>query len=103
MGGVWYAALGDGRSESGLQLHLLSESRVRTDVLPRGTPSSHMRPWEASGMRGLGAAGVIRATSSPPPPRRTPLSVGPGSSGCRPHHPPSLAPTPSAGPTTPAP
>src|SRR3989449_7951613 len=24
MGGVWYAALGDGRSESGLQLHLLS-------------------------------------------------------------------------------
>src|SRR5438034_6607938 len=24
MGGVWYAALGDGRSESGLQLHLVS-------------------------------------------------------------------------------
>src|SRR5256886_14734536 len=24
MGGVWYAARGDGRSESGLQLHLLS-------------------------------------------------------------------------------
>src|SRR3989442_15524408 len=24
MGGVWYAAPGDGRSESGLQLHLLS-------------------------------------------------------------------------------
>jgi len=60
--------LGTGRSESGLQLHLLSESRVRTDVLPRGTPSSHMRPWEASGMRRLGTAGVNPAysyTSSP--------------------------------------
>src|SRR2546428_12677882 len=69
MGGVWNAAPGDGRSESGLQLHLLSESRVRTDVLPRGTPPSPLRPWAGPGLRGLGAAAgdPAHTCTSPPP------------------------------------
>src|SRR2546428_12668134 len=70
MGGVWHAAPGDGRSESGLQLHLLSESRGGADVLPRGTPPPPMPPWGAPGIRRLGAGGGDPAhTFTPAPPR----------------------------------
>src|SRR2546428_10929417 len=72
MGGVWNAARGDGRSESGLQLHLLSESRGRTDVLPRGTPPPPIRPGGGPGIRRLGTAGGNPACtypSAPPRPR----------------------------------